>query len=218
MNIGDLVAQTYTVTTDFQTVRRTLRSKTFRGDVWDFHTEAHDDETLVLRAEGMVLVVRKSKRGTILSIVPYDEGLYAVETSPVANEKAQSMLNDLSRRLPNSPELKRHEVTTPALEAAAGIARMYARKRGQSMVAVTRDLWRRLPSYLRYAILATVIAYAILSGVFFLQHQVNLTIEAGTYLDLSGYFFLVFVGELGVAGWQEIRRKRKDEEDEEESE
>lgn len=210
LNIGNLVAQTYTVTTDFQTMRKTLLGKTFRSSVWNFRVEADDKDTLVMREQGrMVLVVRKSESGTILSVVPYDEGLYAIETSSGANDLAQSMVNDLRCRLPNTPEFKKPDVSTPALDAVSGIARMYARKRGQSKVAATRDIWKRLPHYLRYAIVATIIAYAILTIIFLFQRQLNVTIEIGTYLDLFGYFFLVFVGELGLAGWQEIRRSRR---------
>jgi hypothetical protein len=211
LNIGELTPQNYTVSTSLRAIRHVLATKEFR-DTWAFHTLLYNKlDTLVAQEPNneLVMAVREHEGRSTIAVVPTEAGLYTLRSTVTSANVADSMLNDLSCRLPRRARITKTTRITPYTKIVDGLAQKYAAKRGQSQIGFTRDIWQILPRYLKFAIASSVLAYAIVNIVFFLQQQFSITIEFGIYFELSGYFFLLFIGELGLAAWQSVRHRRR---------
>jgi hypothetical protein len=209
VNEGKLEPETFSVTLDFDRLRD-LILKEFRNS-FELRVERNELSLLVVRTVGKWRVVlgigpdRADSSKSILCLVPYEYGFYEISTTNEARKLRNDVLLNLQGRLVDKAKV------TPTNDdpIVTTTTHSIAIQPTLTKYAVTKELWKKVPTGFKYALGATALAWVLITILFEEQLMLKTTIEFSAYLELSVLLFLAAVAELGIPLWQELREARR---------
>jgi hypothetical protein len=209
---GELKPQTYSVTLDFTKLRDVIL-KEFT-DSYDLRIERNRPSLLVVRTVQKCRVVlgigpdRTDSSKSILCLLPYDYRFYDVATTKDALTLMDDVLFNLKGRLVGRAEITSTEDDPIVTSTAHSIAIQPC----QGGYSVTKERWKKVSTPYKYALVATALAWILITILFEEQSMLpNFPIDSTAYLELSVFLFIALVVELGVPMWQESREAKHEE-------
>lgn len=202
VNPEDLVSKTYSIGFSFHMVSKMLSSKQFLT-IRNLEKNVDEHDFLLLRRKtktpGIVIGLGGDSRGCTLAIFPFEEGLYALAPSEISSSLCTSILNEIKGMLPKGTKLT--FVRHPS-DIVTSRTHNFAREPTRTKFEITREIWRRMPHYFRYAFVCTILALLLVSVIFSQQSELGVEVPFSIYLELVEILFVALVVELGGPAWQ----------------
>lgn len=209
LNREDLDVKTYSVALDFKKVRELLDDPSFLN-VRKLTKKFDESDFMLMKSQSVVngIVIAagpdRSKKGhCILATVPFNQSLYAVSRSASSSNLRTSIVDEIKGRLGNGIKFEDTQYDVVVTNRAES----YAFEPTKTRFEVTRDIWYRIPLYFRYAFICTILAFILVSFLYFDQTGLGLKMEIGTYAELLEILFVASVIELGGTAWEELSRR-----------
>ncbi len=212
-NLGKLDRRSYSINKDYETIARTVGGDFLR--FWNFRLKHKTKECLVYKTrypDGRTVVLaigsnQKYKRKTILATVAFRTSFYGLESSDRASDLRDRIIRDLTGKLEeNNSSLSISRLNSSG-DRVSEVAYDVAIKPTLSKIEITREFFRKLPTYYKVAIAITFVALIGMTIGWWFKIG---GFDSNTYIGSVVFILITFLFELGFSLRQEVSRKKED--------